>query len=58
MEYEIKFRHNEVFGVYYMPLVAEQEIIEEDILYSARITVAKLLGTNQFEIISVHKCFN
>ena len=33
-----------------------KEIIEEDILYSARITVAKLLGTNQFEIISVHKC--
>ena len=56
MEYEIIFRHNGVIGVYYMPLVAEQEIIEEDILYSARITVAKLLGTNQFEIISVHKC--
>lgn len=56
MEYEIKFRHNGVIGVYYMPLVAEQEIIKEDILYSARMTVAKLLGTNQFEIISVHKC--
>lgn len=56
MEYEIKLRHNGVIGVYYMPLVAEQEIIEEDTLYSARMTVAKLLGTNQFEIISVHKC--
>lgn len=56
MEYKIKFRHNGVIGVYYMPLVAEQEIIEKDILYSARMTVAKLLGTNQFEIISVHKC--
>ena len=39
-----------------MPLVAKQEIIEEDLMYSARMTVAKLLGTNQFEIISVHKC--
>ena len=38
-----------------MPLISEYGLSEQDITYSARMTVAKFLGTSQFEIISIHK---
>ena len=56
MQYEIKYKFEGGIGTYYMPLIAEQDLLAEDIEYSARKAVAKLLGTNQFEIISIHKC--
>lgn len=55
MQYEIKYKFEGVIGTYYMPLTAEQDLMAEDIEYSARKAVAKLLGTNQFEIISIHE---
>lgn len=55
MQYEIKYKFEGGIGTYYMPLIAEQDLMAEDIEYSARKTVAKLLGTNQFEIISIHE---
>lgn len=36
-----------------MSLIAEQELMAEDIKYSAQMEVAKFLGTGQFEIIQV-----
>ena len=56
MQYEIKFKYEDVIGTYYMPLIAEQDLMADDIVYSARMAVAKFLGTSQFEIISIHKC--
>jgi hypothetical protein len=56
MQYEIKFKYEDVIGTYYMPLIAEQKLLTEDINYSAKMAVAKFLGTSQFEIISIHKC--
>ena len=56
MQYEIKYKYEGIIGTYYMPLRTEQDILIEDIKYSARLAVAKFLGTSQFEIISVHKC--
>lgn len=35
-----------------MPLVSEYELSKQDVSYSARMAVAKFLGTSQFEIIS------
>lgn len=56
MQYEIKYNYQGAIGTLYMPLIAEQQLLKEDIVYSARIAVAKFLGTSQFEIISIHKC--
>ena len=56
MQYEIKYRYGGVIGTYYMPLIAEQDLLAEDIKYSARKTVAKFLGTNQFEILCINAC--
>ena len=55
MQYEIKYKYEGVIGTYYMPLIAEQDLLAEDLLYSARMAVGKFLGTNQFEVISIHK---
>lgn len=54
MQYEIKFKYESVIGTYYMPLISEFELSKQDITYSARMAVAKFLGTSQFEIISIH----
>lgn len=54
MQYEIKYKYEGVIGTYYMPLITEQDLKAEDIVYSARMAVAKFLGTSQFVIISVH----
>ena len=56
MQYEITYKYEGVIGTYYMPLVSEYKLLRQDISYSARMAVAKFLGTNQFEIISIHKC--
>ena len=40
MQYEIKFKYEDVIGTYYMPLIAEQKLLTEDINYSAKMTVA------------------
>ena len=56
MQYEIKYNYQGAIGTLYMPLIDEQQLLKEDIVYSARIAVAKFLGTSQFEIISIHKC--
>lgn len=56
MQYEIKYKYEGAIGTYYMPLIAEQELLTEDILYSAKMAVAKFLGTSQFEIISIREC--
>ena len=53
MQYEIKYKYESVIGSYYMPLVSEYKLSMQDVLYSARMAVAKFLGTNQFEIISI-----
>ena len=55
MQYEIKFKYEDVIGTYYMPLIAEQDLMADDIVYSARMAVAKFLGTSHFEIISIHE---
>ena len=55
MQYEIKYKYEGVKGTYYMPLVSEYKLSKQDVSYSARMEVAKFLGTNQFEIISIHK---
>ena len=55
MQYEIKYEHEGIIGTYYMPLISEFELSKQDITYSARMAVAKFLGTSQFEIISIHK---
>ena len=54
MQYEIKYKYESVIGTYYMPLISEFELSKQDITYSARMDVAKFLGTSQFEIISIH----
>ena len=56
MQYEIKYKYESVIGIYYMPVIAEQNLMADDIVYSARMAVGKFLGTSQFEIISVHEC--
>jgi hypothetical protein len=56
MQYEIKYKYEGVIGTYYMPLIAGQELLTEDVLYSAKMAVAKFLGTSQFEIISIREC--
>ncbi len=56
MQYEIKYKFEGVIGTYYMPLTAEQDLLAEDFKYSARKSVAKFLGTNQFEILSINAC--
>ena len=56
MQYEIKYKFEGVIGTYYMPLIAEQDLLPEDIKYSARKAVAKFLGTNQFEMLSINVC--
>lgn len=56
MQYEIKFKYKGVIGTYYMPLVSECELLKQDISYSAFMAVAKFLGTNQFDIISIDVC--
>jgi hypothetical protein len=55
MQYEIKYKYEEIIGTYYIPLVSEYELSEQDVSYSARMAVAKFLGTSQFEIISIHE---
>lgn len=55
MQYEIKYKYEGVIATYYMPLETEYELFKQDISYSARIAVAKLLGTSLFEIISVRR---
>lgn len=55
MQYEIKYKYEGVIGTYYMPLVSEYELSKNDISYSARMVVAKFLGTSNFEIISVRR---
>ena len=55
MQYEIKYKYEGVLCTYYMPLISEYGLSEQDITYSARMAVAKFLGTSQFEIISIHK---
>lgn len=55
MQYKIKYKYEGVIGTYYMSLVSENELSNQDLYYSARMEVAKFLGTNQFEIISIHK---
>lgn len=55
MQYEIKYNYQGAIGTLYMPLIAEQQLLTEDIVYSARIAVAKFLGTSQFEIISIRE---
>ena len=54
MQYEIKYKYEGVIGTYYIPLVSKYELSKQDVSYSARMAVAKFLGTNQFEIISIH----
>lgn len=56
MQYEFKYKYEGVTGTYYMPLIAEQELLAEDIIYSAKMAIAKFLKTSHFEIISIHKC--
>lgn len=56
MQYEIKYRFQGVIGTYYMSLVSEHKLSKQDIYYSAYMAVAKFLGANHFEIITVHKC--
>ena len=55
MQYEIKYKYEGVIGTYYMPLVSEYELSKIDVSYSAYMAVAKFLGTNQFDIISIHE---
>ena len=45
MQYEIKYNYQGAIGTLYMPLIDEQQLLKEDIVYSARIAVAKFLGT-------------
>ena len=54
MQYEIKYKYEGVTGTYYMPLISEFELSKQDITNSARMAVAKFLGTSQFELISIH----
>lgn len=56
MLYEIKYNYQGTIGTLYMPLIAEQELMDEDVVYSAQMTVAKFIGTSQFKIISINKC--
>ena len=56
MQYKIKYKYEGVTSSYYMPLITEQDLMAEDIVYSTQMAVAKFLGTSQFEIISIHKC--
>ena len=56
MQYEIKYNYQETIGSLYMSLIGEQDLMAEDIVYSARKTVAKFLGTSRFKIISIQKC--
>lgn len=56
MQYEIKYKFEGGIDTYYMPLITEQDILAEDIKYSARLAVAEFLGTNQFEILSINAC--
>ena len=56
MQYEIKYNYQGTIGTLYMPLIAEQQLLTEDIIYSAKMAVAKFLGTSQFEILSIRKC--
>lgn len=56
MQYVIRYKCEGVIGTYYMSLIEERDLMVEDIIYSARMAVAKFLRTSQFEIISVHKC--
>ena len=56
MQYEIKYKFEGGIGTYYMPLITEQDILAEDIKYSARLAVAEFLGTNQFKILSINAC--
>ena len=53
MQYEIKYKYEGVIGTCYMPLVSDYELSNEDVSYSAHIAVAKFLGINKFEIISI-----
>lgn len=54
MQYEIIYKYEEVIGTYYMTFVSEYELSKHEVSYSAHKEVAKFLGTNQFEIISIH----
>lgn len=56
MQYEIKYKYEGGIGTYYMSLIAARKLLAEDITYSARMAVAKFLGTSLFEIISIHNC--
>ena len=56
MQYEIKYIYEGVIGTYYMPLISDYELSKQDVSYSARMAVAKFLGTFQFDIISIGKC--
>lgn len=55
MQYEIKYNYQGAIGTLYMPLFANQELLAEDIRYSAKKAVAKFLRTSQFEIISIRE---
>ena len=46
IQYEIKFKYQGVIGTYYMPLIAEQNLIKLEDNYSAHVTIAIYLGTN------------
>lgn len=56
MQCEIIYKYEGIIGTYYMPLVSEYELSKQDVSYSAHMAVAKFLGTNQFDIISIHEC--
>lgn len=56
MQYNIKYKNAGVIDTYYMPLIAEQNLLAEDIVYSARMIVAKFLGMSPFKIIAIDKC--
>lgn len=56
MQYNIKYKNADVIDTYYMPLIAEKNLLAEDIVYSARMIVAKFLGMSPFKIIAIDKC--
>lgn len=55
MQYEIRYKYKGVIGTYFMSLVSEYKLSTQDVSYSARMEVAKFLGTKQFELISIHE---
>ena len=58
MQYEIKYNYQGAIDTLYMPLIAEQKLLAEDIIYSAKMAVAKSRGTSQIEIISIREVPN